>query len=260
MGQGTDDTGAAKERGGGRVVLVTGGGRGVGRAIVHTMTGCGYRVAFCYKADAQSAGECAREARDRYGSEPLVLQADVTSNDDRRELVERVHRTLGGPHILVNNSGTTEDGVAIRMKEAWDRVVELDLTAPFRLAQLAIRHMMSAGWGRVITVGSIAARLGFPGQVNYTAAKAGVEGMTRSLAQEYGRRGITVNTVSPGFVETDLTRDVGEMARSYVENYSALGRCVSAESVAATVAFLASEAAWAITGQTINVDGGLVKL
>ncbi len=257
MGQGT---GVEQERAGGRVVLVTGGSRGVGRAIVHAMAAYGHRVAFCYRNDAQSAGECARETQDRYGVEPLVLQADVTSDDARKSLVDTVHRSLGGPDILVNNSGTTEDGVAIRMKEAWDRVVDLDLTAPFRLAQLSIRHMMSAGWGRVITVGSIAARLGFPGQVNYTAAKAGVEGMTRSLAQEYGRRGITVNTVSPGFVETDLTRDVGELARSYVEQYSALGRCVSAESVAATVAFLASEAAWAITGQTINVDGGLVKL
>ncbi len=250
----------AEQKAGGRVVLVTGGGRGVGRAIVHAMAACGHRVAFCFRADAESAESCARETRDRYGVEPLVVQADVTRDEERRSLVEAVRGTLGGPDILVNNSGTTEDGVAIRMKEAWDRVVDLDLTAPFRLAQLAIRHMMSAGWGRVITVGSIAARLGFPGQVNYTAAKAGVEGMTRSLAQEYGRRGITVNTVSPGFVETDLTRDVGEMARTYVEHYSALGRCVSAESVAATVAFLASEAAWAITGQTIHVDGGLVKL
>ena len=243
-----------------RVALVTGGSRGVGRAIVEALSAQNIRVAFCYRTDADAAERCARDVRDRHGVEPLVIQADVTVEEDRGTLVESVHRTLGGPHVLVNNAGTTDDGVAFRMKDAWDRVLSLDLTAPFRLAQLTIRHMMRNGWGRIITIGSIAARLGFPGQVNYTAAKAGVEGMTRSLAQEYGRRGITVNTVSPGFVETDLTRDVGEMARTYVEHYSALGRCVTAESVAALVAFLASEASWAITGQTINVDGGLVKL
>ncbi len=243
-----------------RVALVTGGSRGVGRAIVQALAAQGIRVAFCYQTDVEAAERCAREVRDRTGVDPLVLRADVTADEDRRTLVESVHRTLGGLDILINNAGTTEDGVAFRMKDAWDRVVGLDLTAPFRLAQLAIRHMMRNGWGRIITIGSVVSRLGLPGQVNYTAAKAGVEGMTRSLAQEYGRRGITVNTVSPGFVETDLTRDVGKTATQYVEHYSALGRCVTAEAVAAAVAFLASEAAWAITGQTINVDGGLVKL
>ena len=243
-----------------KIALVTGGSRGVGRAIVDALAAQGVRIAFCFRSDTGAAERCAREVRDRYGIEPLVVQADVTVEGDRHTLVESVHRSLGGLDILVNNAGTTEDGVAFRMKDAWDRVVSLDLTAPFRLAQLAIRHMMRNGWGRIITIGSIAARLGVPGQVNYAAAKAGVEGMTRSLAQEYGRRGITVNTVSPGFIETDLTRDVGEMGRHYVEHYSALGRCVTAESVAAVVAFLASEASWAITGQTINVDGGLVKL
>jgi 3-oxoacyl-[acyl-carrier protein] reductase len=243
-----------------KTALVTGGGRGVGRAIVIALARRGVRVAFCYRNDEASAESCVRTVVEGGGHAPLAVRADITHDEERHRLVDTVHDELGGPDILVNNAGTTEDGVAFRMKDAWDRVVALDLTAAFRLTQLAIRRMMQAGWGRIVTIGSIASRLGCPGQVNYTAAKAGVEGMTRSLAQEYGRRGITVNTVSPGFVETDLTRDVGDLARNYVEHYSALGRCVTAESVASAVAFLVSDEAWAITGQTINVDGGLVKL
>lgn len=239
---------------------MTGGSRGLGRAVVRSLASRGYRIAFCYRSDGDAARDCTAEIRDRFGVEPLAIQSDVTQETQRRALVETVHSALGGLDVLVNNAGTTEDGVALRMREAWDRVIDLDLTAPFRLAQLAIRHMMRAAWGRVITIGSIASRIGFAGQVNYTAAKAGVEGMTRSLAQEYGRRGITVNTVSPGFVETDLTREAGALARRYTEDYSALGRCVTPEAVAAAVVFLASDDAWAITGQTINVDGGLVKL
>ena len=248
------------DAGDGRVALVSGGGRGLGRAIVAALSRRGMRVAFCYRGNEEAAAACVSQVALECGREPVAVRADVTVDEERRGLVETVTEQLGAPDILVNNAGTTEDGVAFRMKEAWDRVIDLDLTAPFRLAQLVIRNMMKTGWGRIITIGSIASRIGFPGQVNYTAAKAGVEGMTRSLAQEYGKRGITVNTVSPGFVETDLTRDVGELARNYVEHYSALGRFVTAESVAAVVAFLASDEAWAITGQTINVDGGLAKL
>jgi 3-oxoacyl-[acyl-carrier protein] reductase len=127
------------------------------------------------------------------------------------------------------------------------------------MSQLVIRGMMKRNAGRIINIGSIASRLGVPGQVNYAASKAGMEGMSRSLAQEYGRKGVTVNTVNPGFLETDLTQDAGEFARNYVEQHAATGRFPTPESVAAVVTFLASDAAWAVTGQTVNVDGGLVK-
>ena len=242
-----------------RVALVTGGGRGIGRSVVLALVRRGYRVAFCYRSDTVAADACV-EAATEAGGDVTAVKADVTIAADRTRLVDAVRDRMGAIGVLVNNAGTTEDGVAFRMKEAWDRVVDLDLTAPFRLVQLVIRGMMSGGWGRIVTIGSIASRLGFPGQANYTAAKAGVEGMTRSLAQEYGRRGVTVNTVSPGFIETDLTRDASDLARTYVENYSALGRYVTADAVAEVVAFLVSDEAWAVTGQTINVDGGLVKL
>lgn len=243
-----------------RVALITGGSRGLGRAIVLALLRSGARVAFCYRSNNEAARQTIDMARALDLPVPIALQCDVTSDKDRARLVAEVTDQLDTIDILVNNAGTTSDGVATRMKEAWDQVVDLDLTAPFRLSQLVLRGMMKNGWGRIINVGSVAARLGFPGQVNYTAAKAGLEGMTRSLAQEYGRKGITVNTVSPGFVETDLTRDAGVLAREYVERYSASGRFVTAESIAEVVVFLASDRSEAITGQTIHADGGLVKL
>ena len=167
---------------------------------------------------------------------------------------------LGGLHVLVNNAGTREDGVAVKMNSAWDRVIDLDLNAPFRLAQQALRLMMKQSWGRIINIGSIASRIGLGGQANYTAAKSGLEGLTRALAQEYGKRGITVNTVSPGFVETDLTGDASLELRTSLIASAAVPRTLTPEAVASVVAFLATDAAWAITGQTINVDGGVVKL
>ena len=243
-----------------RVALVTGGSRGLGRAVVLALGATGAKVAFCFLRDESAARETVDAARSMGHDEPLVVQCDVTRPEDRDRLVTEVVDSLGPIGILVNNEGTTSDGVATRMKEAWDDVIGLDLSAPFRMSQLVLRGMMRAKWGRIVNIGSVASRLGFPGQANYTAAKAGLEGMTRSLAQEYGRRGITVNTVSPGFVETDLTREAGDLARDYVERYSASGRFVTPEEVADVVAFLASERACGISGQTIHVDGGLVKL
>ena len=179
---------------------------------------------------------------------------------DRQRLVEHTAAQLGGIDILVNNAGTREDGVAIRMGDAWDHVVDLDLNAPFRLSQLVLRLMIRQSWGRIINIGSIASRIGLGGQANYTAAKAGLEGLTRSLAQEYGKRGITVNTLNPGFIETDLTEDASSQLREALLARAAIPRSLSPEAVAGAVVFLASEEAWAITGQTINVDCGLVKL
>lgn len=242
------------------VALVTGGSRGVGRAISRALAATGARIAFCYLRDEDSALETASGIRASGFAEPLAVRCDLTVAEERERLVSEVGTRLGPVTILVNNAGTTADGVATRMKQSWDELISLDLSAPFRLAQLVLRGMMRAKWGRIVNIGSVASRLGFPGQVNYTAAKAGLEGMTRSLAQEYGRKGITVNTVSPGFVETDLTRTAGDLARDYVERYAATGRFVTPEEVADVVVFLASDASRGITGQTLHVDGGLVKL
>ncbi len=194
------------------------------------------------------------------GRRPLAIQADITKDADRQRLVEHTVEQLGGVDILVNNAGTREDGVALRMGDTWDHVVDLDLNAPFRLSQLVLRLMIRQSWGRIINIGSIASRIGLGGQANYTAAKAGLEGLSRSLAQEYGKRGITVNTLNPGFIETDLTEDASSQLREALLARAAIPRTLSPEAVAGAVVFLASEEAWAITGQTINVDCGLVKL
>jgi 3-oxoacyl-[acyl-carrier protein] reductase len=242
-----------------RVAAVTGGSRGLGKAIVAALSEAGCDVAFCYRTQRERAEETAAEVEGEIGRRPLVVQADITEAEARERFIGQVQEHFGALDILVNNAGATRDTLALRMREEWDQVVELDLTAPFRLAQLALRIMMKASWGRIINIGSIAAAVGLAGQVNYTAAKAGLEGMTRSLAQEYGRRGITVNTVNPGFVETELTEGASELVKEYVSTQSATGRFVSGADVAHLVTFLASDKAAGITGQSIHVDGGLVK-
>jgi NAD(P)-dependent dehydrogenase (short-subunit alcohol dehydrogenase family) len=231
-----------------------------GRAIVLSLTGAGAEVAFCYRRNDKAAAAVCAEARAQTGKDVLSVAGDITVSEKRRMLIGEVRDRFGGVDILVNNAGATDDGLAVRMTDAWEHLLDLNLSTPFRLSQLTIPLMLKRSWGRIINIGSIASRVGLAGQVNYTAAKAGLEGMTRSLAQEYGKRGITVNTVNPGFIETDLTENAGEFLRRYVTEHSSLGRYVTPEAIASTVCFLASDAAWALTGQTINVDGGLVKL
>ena len=244
----------------GKAALVTGGGRGLGKAIVLELARMGADVAYCYKEDAKAVKAVADQVEEESGRRPFYIQADITDEKDRTRLMKEAPDQLGGLHVLVNNAGTREDGVAIRMNSAWDHVIDLDLNAPFRLSQYALRTMMKQSWGRIINIGSIASRIGLGGQANYTAAKAGLEGLTRSLAQEYGKRGITVNTVNPGFMETDLTGDASPELRTALVARAAVPRTLTPDAIANVVAFLASDASWAITGQSINVDGGLVKL
>lgn len=244
----------------GKSALVTGGSRGLGKAIVLELARMGANVAYCYNKDAKAAKAVADQVEEENGRRPFYIQADITDEKDRARLMKEAPDQLGGLHVLVNNAGTREDGVAIRMNSAWDRVIDLDLNAPFRLAQYALRMMMKQSWGRIINIGSIASRIGLGGQANYTAAKAGLEGLTRSLAQEYGKRGITVNTVNPGFLETDLTGDASPEFKTSLVVGAAVPRTLTPDAVANLVAFLSSDAAWAITGQSINVDCGLVKL
>jgi len=220
----------------------------------------GATIAFCYQSDSQAAEEVASAVHAASGRRPFFMRADITKPQDRKELFTAATNALGSPTILVNNAGTKRDGIAIRMGDAWEEVIDLDLTAPFRLSQIAIRVMMEQGWGRIINVGSVASRIGLAGQVNYTAAKAGLEGLTRSLAQEYGKRGITVNTVNPGFLETDLTENTSSLIKDEALKRSALQRFPTAKEVANVVTFLASDEASAMTGQTLNVDCGFVKL
>jgi 3-oxoacyl-[acyl-carrier protein] reductase len=242
-----------------RVAAVTGGSRGVGKAIVLALAEAGHEVAFCYKSQEARAAETVREAREHTGRDVLAVQADLSRPEDRERFLTQTREHFGDLNILVNNAGTTRDSLALRMKNEWDEVLDLDLTVPFRLSQQALRGMMKSRWGRIINIGSIGASVGLPGQANYNAAKAGLEGLTRSLAGEYGRRGITVNTVNPGFVQTDLTEDASDFVKEYVTANSATGEMVTPQDVANLVTFLASDAARAITGQSINIDGGLVR-
>jgi 3-oxoacyl-[acyl-carrier protein] reductase len=244
----------------GKVALVTGGSRGVGKAIVMEMARAGARVAYCFRKDTEAAKAFADTMEAQTGERPFYVQADITIDDDRQRLMGEVSSQLGRLDILVNNAGTTHDGMAVRMGDEWEQVIGLDLNAPFYMSQLALRLMIKQSWGRIINIGSVASRIGLAGQSNYTAGKAGLEGLTRALAQEYGKRGITVNTVSPGFIPTELTDDATDSLMEYLANRAAVPHLPTPEAVASVVAFLASEAAWAITGQTINVDCGLVKL
>ena len=244
----------------GKTALVTGGSRGVGRAIVLELARAGARVAYCFLKDAEAAKVAADVVEAEFGEMPFHMQADITVDEDRRRLINGVSERFGRLDILINNAGTTHDAMAVRMGDEWKQVIDLDLNAPFHMSQLALRLMIKQSWGRIINIGSVASRIGLAGQSNYTAAKAGLEGLTRALAQEYGKRGITVNTVSLGFIKTELTSDASDSLMEYLAMRAAVPQLPTPEAVASVVAFLASDAAWAITGQTINVDCGLVKL
>jgi 3-oxoacyl-[acyl-carrier protein] reductase len=191
------------------------------------------------------------------GGRGVVL--NVTDVPGCDALIDRLGKeSAGGPHILVNNAGITRDTLAMRMKdEDWDAVLETNLTSVFRLSRAVMRSMMKARWGRIINITSVVGSSGNPGQANYAAAKAGVAGMSRALARELGSRGVTVNCVAPGFIETDMTSELGESQTAALLGQIPLGRLGSASDIAHAVAFLASPNASYITGTTLHVNGGM---
>jgi 3-oxoacyl-[acyl-carrier protein] reductase len=249
-----------------KIVLVTGATRGIGRAIALTLAdpdmGRAYVVGTATSAaGAQAISEDMAE-RVRGPEETMYpggcgVVLDVTDAAACEALMGELAKK-GGPHILVNNAGITRDNLAMRMKdEDWAAVLDTNLSAAFRLSRAAIRGMMKARWGRIITVTSVVGASGNAGQANYAAAKAGLAGMTRALARELGSRGITVNCVAPGFIDTDMTRALGEAQTSALLQQIPLGRLGSPEDVAAAVAFLAGPQAEYITGATLHVNGGM---
>ncbi|AIL33249.1 3-oxoacyl-ACP reductase FabG [Basilea psittacipulmonis] len=237
----------------GKIALVTGATRGIGKAIALALAQQGAKV--IGTATSDSGAETISETLAPYGGKGVKL--DVTNAAECDALLAEL-ATEGGPYVLVNNAGITRDNLAMRMKdEDWDAVIATNLTSIFRLSRGVLKVMMKAREGRIINITSVVGASGNPGQANYAAAKAGVTGMTKALARELGSRNITVNCVAPGFVETDMTRALGEKQTDALLSQIPLGRLGQPDDVANAVAFLASPASGYITGATIHVNGGM---
>jgi 3-oxoacyl-[acyl-carrier protein] reductase len=241
----------------GRVAVVTGGGRGIGRAVAVRLANGGANVAISYRSNDATAEEAAEEVR-AAGALCEVFKGDVASPEDVAALFEGVGEALGQVEILVNNAGLTRDNLMMRMKESeFDEVLRTNLKGTYLCTRAALRPMIRARWGRIVNVSSVVGLVGNAGQANYAASKAGIVGFTKSVAREVAQRGITANVVAPGYVETELTRSLPDDVKDQIKGQVPAGRFGGAEEVAEVVAFLAGEGAAYVTGQTVAVDGGM---
>jgi 3-oxoacyl-[acyl-carrier protein] reductase len=240
-----------------RVALVTGGSRGIGRAISERLGAEGHQVAINYTAN-KDAAQAVVEAVEEAGGTAITVRADVGDPDDVAAMFEVLTERLGPVEILVNNAGITRDGLLLRMSlDAWDDVMETNLRSVYLVTKIALKPMVRARWGRVISISSVSGLSGNPGQANYAASKAAILGFTKSVAREVGSRGITVNAVAPGFIQTDMTDALGDRVTEAVAERIALGRLGQPEEVAAAVGYLSSDEAAYVTGHTLVVDGGI---
>ena len=242
----------------GRVAIVTGSGRGIGRAIALKLAEDGATVVVNDIGSAEPAEAVAAEIR-AMQRQSLAMLADVSSAPEVSQLVETTISKYGKVDILVNNAGIIRDQLLVRMSEAdWDRVIEVDLKSVFLCTAAVLRYMMKQRWGRIISITSVVGIAGNPGQANYAAAKAGIIGFTRTVAKEVASRGVTVNAIAPGFIDTEMTQRLDDKHRQEIVGRIPAGCLGTPRDVAETVAFLTSDEASYITGQVLSVDGGLL--
>ncbi|HNE25618.1 MAG TPA: 3-oxoacyl-ACP reductase FabG [Pseudomonadales bacterium] len=240
----------------GKVALVTGASRGIGRAIAESLAKMGATVIGTATSESGAAAIAERLTAGGYKGDGVVL--NVTDANSVDAAIKSINDKFGNIDILVNNAGITKDNILMRMKdEEWDDVIVTNLTSVFRLSRACLRGMTKARWGRIINISSVVGEMGNAGQSNYAATKAGVAGFARALAREIGSRNITVNTVAPGFIDTDMTHVLPEEQKQILLGQIPLARLGKPEEIAAVVAFLASEPAGYITGETIHVNGGM---
>jgi 3-oxoacyl-[acyl-carrier protein] reductase len=236
-----------------QIALVTGASRGIGRAIAERLADVGFFVVGTATSDAG-----ADSISDYLGENGKGIKLDVADVDSIAEVIKTVNDEFGAPTVLVNNAGITRDNLLMRMKDdEWDDIINTNLTSVFRMSKVVLRGMMKAKTGRIINISSVVGFTGNAGQANYAAAKAGMVGFAKSIAKEVGSRNITVNTVAPGFIDTDMTRELNDDIKNALLASIPLSRLGEAKEIAHAVAFLASEGAGYITGETLHVNGGM---
>ncbi|MEJ2114992.1 MAG: 3-oxoacyl-ACP reductase FabG [Gammaproteobacteria bacterium] len=239
-----------------QVALVTGASRGIGKAILHALASEGFIV--IGTATTQAGADAIQEGLDSANHAGKGMILDVTKDDSIKALLDNIKEEFGAPTILVNNAGITKDNLLMRMKnDEWNDVINTNLSSIYRLSKACLRDMMKAKTGRIVNISSVVGSSGNPGQANYAAAKAGILGFTKSLAQEVGSRGITVNAISPGFIETDMTDELNEDQQNALLSKIPLGRMGNVKDIAEAVKFLVSDSAAYITGETMHINGGL---
>ncbi|CAN5577112.1 3-oxoacyl-[acyl-carrier-protein] reductase [soil metagenome] len=241
----------------GKTALVTGGTRGIGKAIVELLAQRGANVVFTYRSSSETAQAFQQDLEQR-GTATMSIQGDAADTKHAEEAVNATVEKFGAVDILVCNAGITRDTLLIRMKEEdWDAVIETNLKSVFGFCKAVYRPMMKQRSGSIITISSVVGVMGNAGQANYAASKAGVIGFTKSLARELAPRGVRANVVAPGYIATDMTAAMGDKAQEAMQGQIPLGRIGNPQDIAATVAFLSSDESAYITGQVLNVDGGL---